>query len=330
MTFPRVRPLSLAVGLAIALTSACSNPSSPSPTELLTISCPAPQTAASPDGNPVVVTFPVSTTGGAAPVSTSCSPTSGSAFRVGTSQVTCNARDNRERTASCNFPVSVIVPPRLTATKFVAFGDSITHGIMSECPVRTTAFTSLFDRLEDLRRLKNHGDDSASYPRRLQALLAGRYIVQTPELANQGSPGEQVSEGVVRLPGVLNSGAYQVMLLQEGVNGLSDSNVTATGEGLRTMIRQAVAYRLRPFVGTLLPERTGACRYFHSPALLTRVNDYIRMVASAEGATLVDLYTPFLGRESQLLGPDGLHPNAAGYQQMADTFFEVIRQRLEQ
>jgi lysophospholipase L1-like esterase len=45
--------------------------------------------------------------------------------------------------------------------------------------------------------------------------------------------------------------------------------------------------------------------------------------------TLVELYTAFQGQESTLLGLDGLHPNEAGYQRMAELFFEAIRQKLE-
>jgi lysophospholipase L1-like esterase len=44
---------------------------------------------------------------------------------------------------------------------------------------------------------------------------------------------------------------------------------------------------------------------------------------------LVDLYQVFDGQTDSLLGPDGLHPNDAGYHKMAETFFTAIRDRLE-
>jgi lysophospholipase L1-like esterase len=59
------------------------------------------------------------------------------------------------------------------------------------------------------------------------------------------------------------------------------------------------------------------------------VNDQIRALAASEGATLVDLYEAFLGRLDVLLGEDGLHPNVAGYEAMAQTFFTGIRDALE-
>ena len=52
-------------------------------------------------------------------------------------------------------------------------------------------------------------------------------------------------------------------------------------------------------------------------------------MALAEGAELVDLYQAFDGHVDTLIGGDGLHPNEAGYQKMAETFFTAIRGRLE-
>ena len=59
------------------------------------------------------------------------------------------------------------------------------------------------------------------------------------------------------------------------------------------------------------------------------INDLIRGMAAAEGAVLVDLYQAFDGQIDTLIGADGLHPNEAGYQQMAETFFTAVRARLE-
>jgi lysophospholipase L1-like esterase len=53
-------------------------------------------------------------------------------------------------------------------------------------------------------------------------------------------------------------------------------------------------------------------------------------MSASEGAYLVDLYNAFGGVAStDLIGVDGLHPTAAGYQRMADTFYAEIRNRLE-
>jgi lysophospholipase L1-like esterase len=53
------------------------------------------------------------------------------------------------------------------------------------------------------------------------------------------------------------------------------------------------------------------------------------MVAGEE-ATVVDIYAAYGGVAStDLIGPDGLHPTDAGYSKIAGTFFDAIRQRLE-
>ncbi len=46
------------------------------------------------------------------------------------------------------------------------------------------------------------------------------------------------------------------------------------------------------------------------------------MVASV-GAKLIDFYTPF-EQNLNLLGPDGLHPNADGYTKMAQIWKDAI------
>ena len=47
-------------------------------------------------------------------------------------------------------------------------------------------------------------------------------------------------------------------------------------------------------------------------------------MAGAEGVAVVDLESEFSGAVD-LLGPDGLHPNDAGTQVMAMSFFDVLQ-----
>jgi fibronectin type III domain protein len=74
------------------------------------LACTAP-TASSADGNPVVVKFAPVVAGGLAPVTTTCSPASGSLFPVGSTSLTCSAVDALQRTASCSAVVTVSGPP---------------------------------------------------------------------------------------------------------------------------------------------------------------------------------------------------------------------------
>ena len=76
---------------------------------VLSISCPSP-VLTSPDGNPISVTLTPTVSGGVAPISTSCSPASGSLFSVGTTSFTCTAVDAAQQKASCTSTVVVAAP----------------------------------------------------------------------------------------------------------------------------------------------------------------------------------------------------------------------------
>jgi hypothetical protein len=80
----------------------------------LSISCPSP-VLTSPDGNPISVTLTPAVSGGVAPISTSCSPASGSLFSVGTTSFTCTAVDAAQQKASCTSTVVVAAPNQPTA-----------------------------------------------------------------------------------------------------------------------------------------------------------------------------------------------------------------------
>ena len=79
------------------------------------LSCPTIPSAVSPDGNPVVVNFASPTaTGGAQPLTTSCTPQSGTKFPVGSTSVTCQVTDAQARTASCSSTAVVTAPAPVT------------------------------------------------------------------------------------------------------------------------------------------------------------------------------------------------------------------------
>jgi lysophospholipase L1-like esterase len=326
-----------AVLAAALLSMSCSsNPMQPTPT--LTLTCPASVTTQSPDGNAVVVTFTgPQTSGGTAPVASTCSSQSGWTYPVGSTPVTCTATDAKQQTASCRFQVNVTAPPQLTATKFVAFGDSITAGQLNPpCPGASTLSSSSRWFLDDLRQYAWAIDLEHAYPNQLQISLRSRYTTQTPTVSNEGVPGECAigctpPNGVDRLPGVLAAEHPNVLLLQEGVNNLNahlPSSIPNVITGLQTMIRQAKAQGVPVMVGTLLPERAGACRGY-APDLIAPANDAIRSLVASEGQTLVDLYAAFGGVAGDLIGNDGLHPTEQGYAKIAETFYEEIKRRLE-
>lgn len=86
------------------LTGASTTP--PSATSAPTISCPAPSGTSS-TGGPIPLTFSPTVSGGTAPVTSTCSPASGSLFPVGSTPLTCNATDAKQLTASCSSAATV-------------------------------------------------------------------------------------------------------------------------------------------------------------------------------------------------------------------------------
>src|SRR5262249_9571638 len=97
---------------ALQQSASCSFPVTVSaPVSPLTLVCPANQTVPSPDGKAVNATFPAPTaSGGSAPVTTSCSPASGSSFPSGKTAVTCSATDSQLQSSSCQFSMTVTPP----------------------------------------------------------------------------------------------------------------------------------------------------------------------------------------------------------------------------
>lgn len=296
-------------------------PTPPPPTQL-TVSCPSPFGVISPStvGVPVNYATPVAT-GGQAPVGVTCAPLSGQLFAPGTTTVTCTARDAALATASCTFAVTVTVPPRLSRTSFLAFGDSITSG-----EVTVPATTSLTTGEPVYRQVIV---PAAAYPTVLENLLDARYLAQSPTVVNAGKPGEATADSIARFRSVLAFNRPEVLLLLDGHNDLGSTSSALEGyNALVTIVREAKAAGVRVFVATLVPSIPGRQRS-QPQGLLLQYNDAVRTMAAAEGVVLVDLYAAMLPEVNTLIGVDGLHPNEAGYARMASLFFAAIRANLE-
>lgn len=256
--------------------------------------------------------------GGTGQVTVACTPPSGTSLPVGASQVTCTATDAAQQSRSCAFAVTVAPrpsSPRLAVTRFLAFGDSITAGVDGD----TGSLTPV------------------PYPPALQGLLASRYYDQTIEVANEGLGGERVDQGLSRLPDALARHGPQVVLLLEGANDLASAFQTgenkmalpAIADRLRDMIKVGRRAGAEVFVATLTPQRRNSPKGAGAD-LVSSLNDLIYWSAGREGAPVVDLFQALGGGPDPYVGADGLHPTAAGYQKMAETFFNAIRDRYEQ
>jgi lysophospholipase L1-like esterase len=302
------------------LVTACGSPAPPTqpgPTPgAPQISCPADLSQSSPDDGPVVVSYPAPVvTDGAPPVATACSPAPGSPFPLGATAVTCTAIDALGRASTCGFSVRISAVPRLRKTRFMAFGDSMTAGVVS---VRTPLLMLV--------------PSPTSYPGRLQVLLSERYAAQTPTVDDRGALGEKAQQAVLRLRSLLRSTQPEVVLLLEGANDLNDdgtSAIAATEAAMEAMVISSVELGAIPLLASIPPQRAGAPAVFY-PEAVVPYNARLKAIADYYSIAFVDIHAAFGGTATaELIGSDGLHPTEAGYEKMADTFFAAIQATLE-
>lgn len=163
-------------------------------------------------------------------------------------------------------------------------------------------------------------------------LLNERYWGQSIVMVNAGQAGERATEGVGRLPGVLSQQAPEVVLLLDGANDLNSlrwrGGASWVAIALEELVVEARRRNIQVFLTTLPPRRNGGPKQLDA-SLVPPLNDQIRRIATDRGAVLVDLAAAFEGGMDRLIGADGLHPTEAGYQRMAEAFFQVIVQTLE-
>jgi lysophospholipase L1-like esterase len=316
---PRTASIRVAlIALITAGAMACGDdkpPTGPTPPisqQPVAISCPAPVTAQSSDGNGVTVTFNTPAgSNGQAPLTTTCTPASGTQFQVGTTSVSCTARDSSTpaQTASCSFNVQVQGPARLQYTNFMTYGDSITAGVISTAPLVLSL------------------DLPGSYPSILQNLLRQRYTLQTMSVYNAGNPGELASdEGLRRFRPELLSRRPEVVLLMEGTNDLLNRQPGANAAlaALDTMITEAESQNVKVCLATIPPQRGGSIPDRTIVAgLIPGFNDQIRALAARRHAVLIDVYAG-MKDDLSLIGRDNLHPTALGYDVMAHIFADAL------
>jgi lysophospholipase L1-like esterase len=203
------------------------------------------------------------------------------------------------QTAGTTFlPVTLPIGPNRPNT-YLAFGDSITDGEGSS------------DGMGYASRLE----------RKLQAHLGRATIIK------DGLGATRSNRGSERLPDSLTvRPAYT--LIHYGTN---DWNVGQckfsppcfTIDSLRTMVRDVKGRQGLPVLGTIIPANP-AIQPERNP-WVSAMDGRIRDLAREEGALLVDLEAAFLRAPSvPALFTDHVHPSDAGYEVMAEAFFEAI------
>ena len=199
--------------------------------------------------------------------------------------------------------------PATAQTTYLGFGDSITEGF---------------------------GDDpnltERGYLPRLETLMnnAGMNAV----MINRGVGGEDTSEGVSRIgPALAETGVSQgdVLLLMEGTNDINRGISPETSAfNLDIMADRAESLGLQVVHATVIPRPPDARNDPETQTTSTLCGE-IRNLAGSLGRDLVDPFqvfgaTPGVFNDLYFDGPEDRvgHPNAAGYDRMAEIFFDVL------
>ena len=204
----------------------------------------------------------------------------------------------------------LLVPASAWAqTAYIAFGDSITAGV--------------------------YDDDSRTelgYPPRLEALLQGAGIDAVVE--NYGKGGEDTGQALERINSVLNEAALSgdVLILMEGTNDISRGIPPETTRfHLNDMAERAERRGMTVIHATAIPRLPDA-RFDAQNITNTWLNQHIRDMAGRRERKLADPYElfsviPDLFTRYYYQGNDDPvgHPIAAGYDLLAQIFFDVIR-----
>jgi lysophospholipase L1-like esterase len=307
LRFSSVRIL---VGTGLLLVAGCGGKTPVAPTPVLAISCPSSAAARAAVGtSSVAVSYSApTTTGGQAPVTMVCAPTSGSMFPVGTNTVSCTANDTGGRSAACTFSVTIdpAPVPKLAYTKYLGFGDSETEGKVTAVPLQ------LFQN---------------SYTLKLQPMLQARYTTQTIVVADDGFGGQEVADPATlsRFDAALARETPQVVLIMDGANDLynqQNDGIAPAISAIAALGQHATDKGVQVFLATLPPADPSKSKG-GGAAATPAFNAQLVNLANVRNWTLVDVNAAFHG-DLGLIGSDGLHPTDAGYQVIAQAFYDRI------
>jgi acyl-CoA thioesterase-1 len=183
-----------------------------------------------------------------------------------------------------------------TRHRLVAFGDSLTAGFGVE-----------------------HG---LSYPDFLQKLIDAK---QYPwRVINAGVSGDTTTDGLARLPGLLEY-KPEIVLLELGANdGLRGIPVDATRANLDTIITSLENAGAKVILaGMTLPPNYG-------PDYIKPFENVFTSLASQHGIPLIPFLLDGVGGQPAMMQRDGLHPNAEGNRRVAENVMRTLESLLSE
>jgi lysophospholipase L1-like esterase len=228
-------------------------------------------------------------------------------------------------------PDSLGTIAQVGATRFLAFGDSITCGTPGAFPQMDIAF-------DDPNCTPPPG--SPQYPALVRSLLQAASPSQSFVVDNEGRPGEEAGAAYSRFSSLMSARRPQGVLLLEGINDLNnDRSVTATVDTLARMLDLASLYNSTVLIGTMFQTcysenpYTGRVRTNSTDKIVPFNNALRTMVTGRQNVYIVDVYASFgtnnclSDRGTNYIGDDGLHPSPSGYSRLASVFGAAIRDR---
>lgn len=201
-------------------------------------------------------------------------------------------------------------------TVYLAFGDSIT--LPGEGGIS-------FDDDE------HPCPQDCGYPGRLEDMLQAAGMQD--QVINGGKGGDDTMDGLSRLPALLDSTDPDVMLLMMGTNDVSQGiSLDTTLFNLNRMAEMAASHGASTVHATVIPRTPDATRGDGDNVVTQRMNWRIRELAYDRGRELADPFEVFLAQDNLFATyysptPNGDavgHPNPAGFQLLADIFFDVV------
>ncbi len=179
---------------------------------------------------------------------------------------------------------------------FIAFGDSITFGVVNSDGVTESGYEPGLESL-----LNSHGHPAI--------------------VVNQGNSGETTAEGVIRISRLLagNPGADFYLIL-EGTNDLlSGISSQTTLFNLGVMIDDVQRNHKVPIIATITPMANHL-----NKEIATVYNPQIFNLGGGKGIKVSDQYSPLINGWNGFT-IDGIHPNDRGYAVMSGTWFNTIQ-----
>jgi lysophospholipase L1-like esterase len=198
------------------------------------------------------------------------------------------------------------------ANKYIAFGDSITWGMMR------------------MNGLEGYYHPELAYPERMRALLAAIYGPAHP--INLGVPGEDAYGGTLRVDKDLDGHPGLYFLLMLGTNDCftGKSSINSIVENLAYIIDSACSRRMRVIVSTIPPRKDtfGDLRYVRRR--IANLNDHIVRLAPEKSIGFIDTHKAFMdydppdGWMSLLEDTGGNHPSPEGQMVIAHLFADCL------